>query len=195
MPITEVWLMRHGHIVQPKQKSFIGQSDLPLSKLGREQIRGWQSFSATQNLDAVLCSPLQRCQESAQILCPQGIVIITEPALREIHLGTWEGQSIAHIKEQFPQEYAARGKNMGSFRPPQGESFEDVAQRVLPAMEHYLHIYAGKKLLVMAHAGVNRVILAHYLHLPLQDTLSIPQPYGCCTHLLYDSLDGCSIVL
>ncbi len=183
MSITEFWLVRHGHIEKPKQKCFIGQSDLPLSGIGKKQIQSWQSFFAQQNLAAAICSPLQRCLDSAHILCPTTIPLVVEPAFSEIHLGAWEGQAIAHIQKQFPQEYALRGKNMNSFRPPQGESFEDVAQRVLPQLAHYIHIYAGKKILMVAHAGVNRVILAKALHLPLTHLLDIPQPYACCTHL------------
>ncbi len=183
MPKTEFWLMRHGHIVQPRQKNFIGQSDFPLSDLGKKQMQSWQSFFAKQNLAAVICSPLQRCVESARILCPTSVPMTAESAFKEIHLGTWEGQEVAHIREHFPQEYTARGKNMDSFRPPQGESFHDVAQRVLPMLAHYLHMYAGKRFILVAHAGVNRVILAKALHLPLAHVLDIPQPYGCCTHL------------
>jgi probable phosphoglycerate mutase len=38
-------------------------------------------------------------------------------------------------------------------------------------------------LLVVGHAGLNRVLLAEYLALPLRDALRIPQPYACLTFL------------
>jgi len=43
----------------------------------------------------------------------------------------------------------------------------------------------------VGHAGVNRVLLAHCLALPLQDAQAIPQPYGCCVHL---SADSCAVL-
>ncbi len=181
--LTHLWLLRHGHIVLPAQKSFIGQSNLPLSARGRQQIQSWKPFFASKNITAVLCSQLDRCQESAALLCPVDTPIITEKAFNEIHLGTWEGQSIASIRAAYPQDYALRGTHLDSFRPPQGESFHDLTQRVLPALRTIISTYKGKNIVLVAHAGVNRVILSHYMHMPLTQVLNVPQPYACCTHL------------
>ncbi len=182
---THLWLIRHGHIVQPVQKSFIGQIDVPLSMRGRQQIQGWKNFFSQCSLAAVLCSDLSRCQDSAALLCPPKTPIIAHTAFREIHLGAWDGQSIANIRTQFPQEYALRGAHFDTFRPPQGESFQDLADRVLPALKQQLQLYAGKNIALVAHAGVNRVVLADYLSIPLAHVRSIPQYYACVTHVEY----------
>ncbi len=180
---TTLWLVRHGHIVLPPQKSFIGQTDLPLSELGRQQIKLWRHFFANQHIAVILASDLQRCKESASILCPANTPIVYDSAFREICLGTWEGRAVADIRTHEAVHYATRGAQIDTFRPTQGESFNDLAIRVHTALQHYSQLYAGKNILLVAHAGVNRVILAHHMSLHLKDVLRIPQPYACCARL------------
>ncbi len=182
---TNIYLIRHGEIEKPKEKSFIGQTDLPLNERGKLQAKNWKNYFEKKELSAIICSDLNRCMESAKLLCPTAVNIIYEPKFREINLGTWEGQSIAHIKENYAQDYIKRGEHIDSFRPPNGESFNDLSKRVNPALAHYINTYAGKNIAIIAHAGVNRVIIANYLALNLKDVLKIPQYYACCTHLQY----------
>ncbi|NLX18642.1 MAG: hypothetical protein GXY53_05085, partial [Desulfobulbus sp.] len=64
------------------------------------------------------------------------------------------------------------------YRPWQGESFGDVADRVLPALKSLVVSPDPGPLLVVAHAGVNRVILSRLQQHPLQQLFEIPQDYG-----------------
>ena len=43
--------------------------------------------------------------------------------------------------------------------------------------------------LLVAHSGVNRVILMRYLALDMRDFFAVPQPYAACTTLFYGSDD------
>ncbi len=185
MTKTHVWLVRHGHIMQPKTKIFVGQTDLSLSAVGQKQMLNLRNFFSQKSIAAVLCSDLSRCQESAKLLCPPQVPIIQEPHFREIHLGNWEGKSIAYIQKHHFEEYTTRGENLHNFRPEQGESFIDLDLRVHNALKTHLHTYSGKNILMVAHAGVNRVILARYLHIQLKNILQIPQPYGCYSCIQY----------
>ena len=55
--------------------------------------------------------------------------------LREINLGQWEGLPMAHVRRHFPEEWARRGEDISSYKPPGGECFGDLHNRVLPAVE------------------------------------------------------------
>ncbi len=180
---TNIWLVRHGCIALPPTKIFVGQTNLPLNHTGRKQMQALQDFFIQENLDAVLCSDLERSQESAALLCPPQVPLIVEKDFREIHLGIFEGRSVAEIQREYTEEYVARGAYIHSFRPEQGESFEDLDARVHTALAKHLQTYTTKNIAIVAHAGVNRVILARYMSLPLKYVLDIPQPYGCCTLL------------
>ena len=179
-----VWLMRHGALPPNPERRLVGQRDIALSEFGRRQALSWQQRLADLPFAAIVSSDLSRCMETAQLVRGErNIPLVQEPAFREISLGAWEGLTPEDVEERFPGAYAERGRDMARFRPAGGESFTDLASRVLPAFGKLTARYAGQPLLIMSHAGSNRVIIAHCLALPLQNVLDIPQPYACCTSL------------
>ena len=83
--------------------------------------------------DAIYCSDLSRSRRTAELLANgSAIPIRVRPALREIDMGDWQGLSRREVAERRPADYAARGRDIANFRPPGGESFADLAARVLP---------------------------------------------------------------
>jgi probable phosphoglycerate mutase len=180
-----VWLMRHGALPPNPERRFVGQGDIALSETGRRQARSWRRRLADIPFAAIVSSDLSRCVESARLIRGQReLPLVLEPALREISLGAWEGLTPDEVEQRFPGAYAERGRDMARFRPEGGESFADVASRVLPAFGRLAVRYPGQPVLMVGHAGSNRVLLAHRLALPLQKLLDIPQPYACCTVLV-----------
>jgi probable phosphoglycerate mutase len=176
--------MRHGALLPNPERRFVGQRNIALSEAGRRQARSWQQRLTDVPFAAVVSSDLSRCVESAQLVRGQrDLPLVLEPALREISLGAWEGLTPDEVEQRFPGAYAERGRDMAHFRPEGGESFADVASRVLPAFGRLAARYVEQPVLVVGHAGSNRVLLAHCLALPLQKLLDIPQPYACCTVL------------
>lgn len=177
--------MRHGALPDNPQRRFIGQQDVMLSERGRAQARAWHERLRHAPLARIVCSDLARCVETANIVRGgRRIPLATEPGLREICLGAWEGLTPAEVEERHPGAYAARGRDMARFQPEGGESFARLAERALPVFARWLNVaLGGEPVLVVAHAGVNRVILAHILAMPLQDLMRIPQPYACCTEI------------
>ncbi|MDJ0304900.1 MAG: histidine phosphatase family protein [Dehalobacter sp.] len=97
--------------------------------------------------------------------------------LREINLGKWEGKSFKEIQSLNRDEFEQRGKDIANHRPPEGESFADLARRVVPAFAKIVES-TDEDTVIVAHAGVNRVILCHLLQLPLQQLFSIKQDYA-----------------
>ena len=180
-----LYLLRHGALPPNPQRRFVGPRDLPLSPRGQRQIAFWAKELAVTPLKAIFCSSLQRCRESARSIGryhPQ-TPVIPRDAFREIHLGQWEGLTPAEVEERFPGAYAARGRNLADYCPQGGESFRMLARRVLPALRDILPQNNDDNVLLVAHGGVIRVILAHALALPLDRLLDIPQPYAACTRL------------
>jgi probable phosphoglycerate mutase len=75
---------------------------------------------------------------------------------------------------------------MAGYRPPGGESFADLSDRVLPAFERVVRESEGD-LLIVGHAGVNRVILSRLLGMPLAHLFRLGQGYGCLNILESDA--------
>jgi probable phosphoglycerate mutase len=188
-----LYLIRHGQAAPPQV--LAGQKDYPLSPAGERQALALRSFFAAGAAAAktdIRCwvSPLSRARRTAELaLDPPGQTrpcALTEVEdLREISLGVWEGMEKERIQKEFPALWAARGEDPEHIAPPGGESYAQLAARVIPAFLR-LCAEAGPPLfaaLVVAHRSVNQVILAHCLGLPLTDAPGIPQDYACLNTL------------
>ncbi|MBE0495461.1 MAG: histidine phosphatase family protein [Campylobacterales bacterium] len=172
--VENVYLVRHGHIDTGGEKRYIGQTDLPLDALGIAQAHRLCEYFKTIPLDRVFTSPLVRCVQTTRIICNKYQCV---EAFREIHMGAWENMAMATLKAQDAQAFAARGQDIKHFVPPGGESFEALSARVLRAFKTLVQAHRGT-VLIVAHAGVNRVILRQFLGIGFQNIFSINQPYG-----------------
>lgn len=168
-PTGRIYLIRHGRVDQGDRPIMLGQTDLPLSDRGRDQMTALAAGLAGVGISRIHSSPLLRCRQSAEILAQAwGLTVRLEPDWREIDLGAWDGLPREQIKERFPEEYAARGQDLAGYRPSGGESFRDLADRVTAAFERLTRGLTGSIALV-GHAGVQRVLLCRLLGLPLQN--------------------------
>jgi probable phosphoglycerate mutase len=182
-----IYLLRHGEIEVRGEKRFVGQTDLPLNDTGRNQARWWQKRLASVTLERIYCSDLLRSLETAKIIAAAGQRDIEPLAqLREIHLGQWEGLSMREVRTRNPEKWRQRGERLASCRPPGGESFSDLQERVVPVFEDIAAQTTGD-VLIVSHAGVIRVILCQVLGMPVARLFRLGQEYGAlnlidCSH-------------
>lgn len=178
---SKIYLLRHGEIAGSKIRRFIGQTDAELSPRGIDQALFWQKYFADIKIDCIYSSPLSRCIETAKVVSgtshESGQVIII-PELAEIDLGEWDGRTFKDIKKNFPLAWEQRGKDLANYRPPGGESFADLFDRVVPAFHDIICQNKGNTLIV-AHAGVNRMILCNLFAKKIKEMFTIGQAYGC----------------
>lgn len=174
---TRIVLMRHGQCVQSQPRRFVGQRDLPLDETGLAQAAWVRDWLADIPFTRAACSDLCRASETARIvLGDRPLTLEGTPLLREIRLGAWEGSTHEEVSAQFPGEYERRGQDLAGYRPLGGESFQDLLDRVWPVFET-IATQPGPSL-VVAHAGVNRVILSRLLGLPLAKLFGLAQNYA-----------------
>lgn len=180
-----IYLLRHGEIEDPTIRRFIGQTDCALSKRGHAQADYWKKWMQGKRISSIFCSDLIRSSETAKIISRGlNVAVSIRPELKEIHLGEWDGQAMQAIRSDFPAEWEERGKLLDTFRPPRGESFTDLYQRVIPAFDHIAET-ASDPVLIVAHAGVNRMILCRVLGMPIRKLFSIRQNYGALNLIDY----------
>ena len=174
-----IYLLRHGEITGASTKRFIGQTDVGLSRAGLDQADFWQKYFSGIPLDRIFTSPLLRAVHTAEIVSglARNQIALVE-GLKEIDLGEWDGKSFKEVKETFPGQWEKRGNDLTGYRPPLGESFSDLSKRILPVF-HGLSAAPPGNILIVAHAGVNRMILCALLNKPLEDLFTVPQAYGC----------------
>ncbi|MBM3301402.1 MAG: histidine phosphatase family protein, partial [Deltaproteobacteria bacterium] len=126
----------------------------------------------------IYCSDLVRARQTADILADgTNRWVNVRPAIREINLGQWDGLTAEEVRAGFPGEWEKRGQDIATYRPLRGESFADLAGRVIPAFEQ-ISGQSENRIAVVGHAGVNRVILCHVLGMPIEYVFRLRQDYG-----------------
>ena len=174
-----IYLARHGDIGLGNDRRYIGRSDMPLSDLGKKQAILLKEKFCKVTLDNIYCSDLERSQQTAEIIASaHKITPVARAELRELNMGTWEGELFSTIRAKHPQEFKKRGENIVHYRLPGGESFSDCSNRVSSVFES-LAQSDETTILIIGHASVNRVILCRVLGIPLDNIFRLEQSYGC----------------
>lgn len=172
-----VWLVRHGETEGQSSIRYHGSNDVPLSDLGRAQLRALAPLFSGLQPSRVLCSPLSRARESAAILAaangwPASALCFDE-RLREVSFGDCEGLTQPEIVARHP-EFWQRHQAGKAESFPGGERFADFAARVRAAA---LEAEAGHQdgdLVLVAHRGIVRGALRALLR--LADAAPDPHP-------------------
>jgi alpha-ribazole phosphatase len=174
-----IYLIRHGEIHTQRKGIFVGQLDLSLTSTGREQIRNLRSYFTNIQIQKIISSPLSRCIQSSNILLTQiHCTMEVERDLAEISLGSWEGLRVDQVHAKYPGQYEKRGNDIVNYKPNGGESFKDLKQRVWSSFLKVTKNLSGN-IIIVCHAGVNRIIISSILGMPLNKIFCIQQHYGC----------------
>jgi len=157
--MTTLLLARHGETDWNREGRFQGHADPPLNEAGREQARGLAVELETSPPDAVYASDLRRAVETAEIVAGRfDLPVRVDAALREVDVGEWSGLTWAEIGERF-REGAARHSTRGHGWE-HGESYEQMAERVVAALLQIAEHHEGERVLVVVHGGTMRAVAA-----------------------------------
>lgn len=157
--MTTIFLARHGESDWNVEKRFQGHSDRPLTERGRKQAHALADLVASEKIDAVYTSPLSRAQETAEIVAVRaGLEPVALPELREVDTGSWSGLSRADVEARFPEGFS-RWRSGGSGWED-GETYEQMAERVIGALRTIAEDHPDGRVLVISHGGPIRAIHA-----------------------------------
>jgi len=172
-------VMRHGRVDTGLRRCFLGRTDLPLDGTGKAQAGAWQPVLSGIVFPQVYASGLQRARQTAALCYPDRSPAVDE-RLNEIDLGDWDGCAFEDIRTRFPEAFSRRGEDIYRYRPPGGESFEDLHRRVVPFFEDLEKKMAATfgHVLVITHAGVIRTMYCQWAGMPMERLLSFKPAYG-----------------
>jgi len=194
MQRTRIYLVRHGQVKGFEEKRYNGQVNVPLTRLGEKQSQLICDYLSGVRVDAVYSSDLDRSRYCAELIAAtHGITGTFDPALRELHIGDWEGRTWAELQEAYPNDWQARLEDLVNYKVPGGESLQDAADRIMPRIKKTLELHQGETIVIVAHGGVNRIILLNAMNASLEQAFSIEQDYGCVNIIDYFA-DGRSVV-
>lgn len=191
---TRLHLLRHGQVEGFENKRYNGQGDVRLTDLGRQQSSAFAGRLQHVTLAGIYSSDLYRCRFAAdQIALFQKVQPQYCEDLRELHIGEWQGKPWQQIQREDPDLWQARLDDIVHVAPPGGESLIQMAERVRLAVAKIIAAHHGEEIVIVAHGGVNRVILLDAIGAPLERLFNIEQDYGCYNIIDYYR-DGVSVV-
>ncbi len=191
-PRRRIYLVRHGDVTYFDDAGKPFRPDtVPLNPEGRAQASALGREMSAVQIDRVVCSDLPRCRETAElILAGRPLNIEVTEALREVRPGRLADVPSESVVTAF------LGAFSGFDRATQflgGETFGSLADRVLPFFAGLLAETNWRSLLVVAHGGVNRILLAQAIGEDLQAFAAFEQD-PCCVNILDIAEDGRSTI-
>jgi broad specificity phosphatase PhoE len=160
--MTTVYLARHGESDWNVERRWQGHADRPLTERGREQAARLAERLADVELDAIYASDLRRAWETAEAVArSRGIEVVRLPELREVDVGSWCGFTRDECAELYPDAFARW--QAGGSGWDNGESYEDMGERIVAAIRRLAVEHAGGTILVVSHGGPIRAVHAHAL--------------------------------
>ncbi len=178
-------LVRHGETEGESSIRYHGRTDVPLSELGRAQMRATRaairSHHGSLEFEYVFTSPLVRASEGAKLIAGRSARLSVVEDFAEVHFGLFEGLTAEEIRERFPRHYEQWNADRlaPGYTYPEGESRAEFAARVVRGIDRMLAHWnpraeSPSRALLVAHRGVIRTIVHHLTgHQPSVDLGSI----------------------
>lgn len=184
--LTTVILARHGATAANLEDRFAGRSPEPLHPKGQGQLQTVAEKLRTHHLaGGVVCGPLPRTKESAEIVARQLCVPMrSEERFNEIQIPHWDGLTKSEIRQRFGPEYPTWLDTPHLFALPGCETLAQVQERAVAGLEEIFAQGHGRTTLVISHLIVVRCLLLHYRALPLAAfrTIKVDNAALTCLH-------------
>ncbi|MBI4086265.1 MAG: class I tRNA ligase family protein [Candidatus Liptonbacteria bacterium] len=161
------FLIRHGETDWNKEGRTQGQADVPLNGEGRQQAKKAAETLKHRGIDLIISSDLGRCRETAEIIREAtGAEVIFDKNLRERHLGITQGMARDDRNAMYGDIlYTHEGK------PPGGESFKELEERVWESFKHHKKSHHHKNILIVTHGGPIRTIIKNIKKWTIEEML------------------------
>ena len=133
----------HGSTFDNEQDIASGQKDVDISQKGVDQSILLKDQIKDKKFDVVFCSDLKRAVHSANLTFEGVVPIIPDKRLRECNYGGFNGKSSEIVEPMQETHVMERFSN--------GESYEDVKNRMADFLEFLKTNYDGKNVAIVAH--------------------------------------------
>ena len=178
--MIKIYIARHGETTWNAEGKIQGRSDPDLSPKGYTQSLRLLEKLKERPISAIYTSTLKRSILTAEPIAQHlGLPIRKRSELDEIAFGIFEGVKFTEVEGHLRQEWDRFKENRLTYHIPGAENYTDVAERVNPLKEKVLREHEGQDILIVAHRGVNRMLVGLLLEISLEEALNIEQTNEC----------------
>jgi len=163
--VGKIFLIRHGQTDSNITGFYMGQADEDLNETGYQQAQLISSRLHGENINTIYSSPLLRAYNTATAIgAPHEIKPTILPELTEINVGDWQEMHEDEISHKWPDLWHIWRTQPWVVRFPNGESFNDVTERVMPVFQKIAAENINDHFMIVAHEVVFKLIIANILH-------------------------------
>ena len=169
---TSLVLVRHGETDHTRARLFSGRTgaDPALNDDGRAQIRAtgdWLAPLATTS-PTLLCSPMRRTRESADIISARlSLPVTVDEGLVEAGFGSWEGLSYPEVVKRDPDAFNQWMTDPARPAGGSGDSLVSMSARMEQVRERLLESYHGRTVIAVSHLTPIKLLTHFALDMPL----------------------------
>lgn len=156
-----LYVVRHGETEYNRQGLLMGQKDVGLNERGIVQANELCEKVKNLDIDFILSSSMLRAWQTAEIVNSYiHKTVKIDPRLIERNIGVYDGLSMKEVQERFQKGYTS--EMAYNKTPPGGESAREVQNRIFAAMDDLKKNYPDKKVLVITHSFIIRMINKYF---------------------------------
>lgn len=173
----EIVFIRHGQTDVNKDNRLQGaEIDAELNEKGRTYAKKAAVNFNEDEFDVVYSSPMKRAVETAKIFTKGKKELHLDKRLVEFDFGDWDGMKMDEINAKHPDVVDPWGKVNRDYvkYAKNGESYEEFNERCGSFLDEMYQKYPDKKVLVVAHGRLIRMMAAHYLTHGDMDQIDTP---------------------
>lgn len=190
---TRMILVRHGEAEDAYAGRCYGSLDVALSPGGHRQAQLLADRLTDLPVSLIVSSPRQRALDTAApIAARHGLPVTISQDLRELDFGTLEGRTYTEIQATMPDLWQEWMDRPTALRFPCGESYEDLRARACREADALRRDNPSRTIVVVAHGGILRALLAEALELASHNIFRLDQRY--CAINVIDWFDDTPVI-
>lgn len=148
-----LYFIRHAKTFMNSLGLWSGRTNCSITPEGAEKARELFSFTSDE-FDHFYCSPLHRTKQTLEAILEEPVEPRIDARIIERDFGEWEGRPYSILTSEETQMYID-----GKIQPPNGETFQQVKDRVIDFVTEMFSKYRGnEKILICSHATVCRMV-------------------------------------
>ena len=169
-------LTRHGETDWNLQRRIQGSTDTDLNENGRSQaLQLSESLLLSESRPRIIyTSGMKRARETARIVSERlRLPCLVHTGLEEMNFGLWEGLTWEQVEERYPEPYQTWIADRRYSRPPEGESYQELLERTVPALRDIVRAEGGSgsdsRVLLVTHSSVLISLLSYLNRTPFEE--------------------------
>jgi phosphoserine phosphatase len=182
-----LYLVRHGQTEYNEQQKMQGQTNSLLNQEGQDQARLIGRKLEGMHFAKIYTSDLKRAYDTAKIINEYlKLELIEDIALREIHLGLFEGKTMEQVKNTHQDILTHYDEMDFDFDLHQGESLNQFNKRIVAAFKKIASKHFNEDVIIVTHRGFIQILLCTLFNLPFNKRNEISIDNGSISVVSYN---------